>query len=277
MGGRLFFGMVLAVLMPGLAEAADCITVRQDDVTVVQEARCGDLRVMSRKRDDSRSNIEVGATWIEFALPSGPAEWRYNEWVRRNLATLNFDRPIDLAADRRSEDHFTIDTFYRSDRLISARYARRLCCGAQGKTLYGAVNVDITRWTLFSPDDLVSLGAAANACWRQFGDDRTRGEAFAEAYPLERPWTDRDFEIRQIGHVMRDMIGPVVVNPVPSKDRTRRLFVSALKDQTRWSFSEQGARIDFGELLGLAAGPFFCGLPNADLRLIAHPGAAIPP
>ena len=76
---------------------------------------------------------------------------------------------------------------------------------------------------------------------------------------------------------MRDMIGPVVVNPVPSRERTRSLFISALKDQARWSFSEQGARIDFGELLGVAAGPFFCVLPNADLRGIAHPGVAIPP
>src|SRR4051812_24331557 len=193
MGVRLIFGVILAVLMPGLAEAADCITVRQGDVTVVRDARCGDLKLMSRKRDDSRPNIDVAATWIEFAQPSSPGEWRYNEWVRGQIATLNFDKPIQLAPDRKSEDRFAIDSFYRSDRLISVRYARRMCCGGHDDTIYGSVNVDIARWTLFSPDDLVSLGAAANACWRQFGDDSQRGDAFTQVYPLERPWTDRDF------------------------------------------------------------------------------------
>src|SRR6476661_5500359 len=231
MGVRLFFAVILAVLMPGLAEAADCITVRQGDVTVVRDARCGDLKVLSRKRDDLRPNIDVAATWIEFALPSSPAEWRYNEWVRKQLATLNFDKPLNLSSELKSEDRFVIHSLYRSDRLISARYSRSVCCGGNADTFYGSLNVDITRWTLFSPDDLVSLGAAANACWRRFADDSKRGAAFAQAYPLERPWVDRDFEIRQIGHVMRDLIGPVVVDPVPSKDRTRRLFISALKDQ----------------------------------------------
>ena len=129
MGVRLFFGVILAVLMPGLAQAADCITVRQGDVAIVQEARCGDLKLMSRKRDDSRPNIDIAATWIEFTLPSSPGEWRYNEWVRRQIATLNFDRPIQLAPDHKSEDRFALDSFYRSDRLISVRYARRICCG----------------------------------------------------------------------------------------------------------------------------------------------------
>ena len=73
------------------------------------------------------------------------------------------------------------------------------------------------------------------------------------------------------------MIGPTVIDPEPSKERSRRVFAAVLKDQARWSFSEQGARIDFGELLGVAAGPFFCGLSNADLRVIAHPGAVLPP
>ena len=96
-------------------------------------------------------------------------------------------------------------------------------------------------------------------------------------WPLQRPWLDRDFEIRRIGHVMRELIGPVVVDPHPSKERTRRLFVAVLKDQARWSFGDRGATVDFGELLGYAAGPFFCKFANAELKAIAHPGAAIPP
>src|SRR5262249_50764589 len=147
---------------------------------------------------------------------------------------------------------------YRSDRLISARYSRSLCCGAQSKTLYRSINVDLTRWTLFSPDDLVSLGATANACWRQFANDKRYGEAFAAAWPLERPWVDRDFEINRIGHRMRELIGPTVVDPKPSQERTQRVFVAALKDQSRWSFSDRGASVDFGALLGAASAPFFC-------------------
>ena len=277
MGVRLFVGLLLVVLMPRLAVAADCLAVRQGDVALVAAAGCSDLRLMSRKRIDARPNVAVAATWVEFAQPSGPGEWRYNDWVHAQLATLNFDRPIALAPDLTSEDRFTLVSLYRSDRLISARAARRVCCAPQADTIYGSVNVDSARWTLFSPDELVSLGAAADACWRQFADDGQRGEAFARGWPLQRPWLDRDFEIRRIGHVMRELIGPVVVDPHPSKERTRRLFVAVLKDQARWSFGDRGATVDFGELLGYAAGPFFCKFANAELKAIARPGAAIPP
>ena len=90
--------------------------------------------------------------WAEFAEPDGPAEWRYNDWVRREVA----ERP---------GDKFAIKSLYRSDRLISAQFS-----------FHDSVNVDATRWTLFSPDDLVSLGAAANACWRQFAGGKKRGD-----------------------------------------------------------------------------------------------------
>jgi hypothetical protein len=213
MGLKLFVGALFAVLIPGLAEAADCVTVRPGDVTVgqgdiaiVKDAGCGDLKLMSRSRDDNRPNMDIGATWIEFAAPAGPAEWRYNDWIKRQVATINFDKPINLAPELRREDRFAINSLYRSGRLISARYAR--CCGGKGETIYQSVNVDIARWTLFSPDDFVSLGAAANACWRRFADEEKRGEAFARTWPFERPWADRDFESRRIGPAMREMIGP---------------------------------------------------------------------
>ncbi|HYD06509.1 MAG TPA: hypothetical protein VEC60_12330, partial [Reyranella sp.] len=212
MGVRFFVAALLAVLLSGVAEARDCITVRQDDVAIVKDSGCGDLRLMSRKRDDPRPNIDIGATWIEFAVPAGPGEWRYNDWVGRQVATLNLDKPIKLAPEGRSEDRVTVESLYRSDALISARYSRRMCCGV-GSTVYGSINVDLRRWTLVSPDDLVSLGAAANVCWRQFADDGRHGEAFAAAWPLERPWVDRDFEHHRIGHRMRELIGPVVIDP----------------------------------------------------------------
>jgi hypothetical protein len=277
MGARLFLAALLALLMPGLAEAADCITVRQGDIALVKQAGCGELRVLSRKRDERQANVDIAATWIEFAVPAGPAEWRYNDWIHKQVATLNFEKPIKLTPELYNEDRLAIDSLYRSPRLISARYARWVRFGPDGNTLYGSLNVDIARWTLWSPDNLVSLGHAANACWRRFADENERGEAFARDWPLERPWADRDFEIRTIGPAMRELIGPVVIDPRPSQERTRRVFVAVLQDQARWSFSDRGAVVDFGALLGYRSGLFFCDLPNAQLRAIAHPGAAIPP
>jgi hypothetical protein len=276
MKGRFLAAVLLAVLLPVAAQARDCIAERQGEVAIVEDAGCGELRLLSRQREEPPT-LEIGATWIEFVQPGGPGEWRYNDWIHKQIAGINFDKPIRSASDKRREDRFTVRSFYRSDRLISARYERHVCCGGTGgDTIYGSLNVDLERWTLLSPDDLVSLGAAANVCWQQFGDDK-KGAAFAEAYPLEHPWVDRDFEVRRVGHFMRDIIGPVVVNPVVSKERTRSLFVAVLQDQSRWSFREQGALVDFGELLGSAKGAFTCGFANADLRAIAHAGVAVPP
>jgi hypothetical protein len=239
-------GFLFIVLCPGFAHAADCIAVQQGEVAVSQDAGCGDLKLMSRP------DGAPPATWAEFAKPDGPAEWRYNDWVRREVAL----RP----------GKFAIESLYRSDRLISARYS-----------FHDSVNVDATRWTLFSPDDLVSLGAAANACWRQFADGRKRGAAFADAWPAERPWIDRDFDFSLWPEVMREIIGPEVLDPVPSTGRTLRVFVWVLRDQARWTFSDAGARVDFGDLLGQESGRFSCAFANADLKAIARPGAAVPP
>jgi hypothetical protein len=230
--------------MPGLADAADCIAVRHGEVSIVRDAGCDGLKLMSRAGDAPAAN------WIEFADPGNPAEWRYNDWIHRQAAARRTDR-------------FAIESLYRSDRLISARYS------------FGSVNVDATRWTLFSPDDLVSLGAAANACWRQFSEQR--GDGFAQAWPTERPWSDRDFEFRPVGNVMREIIGADVIDPQASTGRTRRVFIAVLRDQSRWSFSDSDAQIDFGKLLGRPSEPFYCTFVKADLQTIARPGAAIPP
>jgi hypothetical protein len=68
-----------------------------------------------------------------------------------------------------------------------------------------------------------------------------------------------------------------VVDPVVSKERTKSLFVAVLQDQSRWSFSEDGALVDFGQLLGFAEGGFACSFANDDLRAMARAGVAIPP
>jgi len=277
MWGRRVLVLLVTLLLPGLAEAADCIVARDGNVSLVDAEPCDGLKLMTRRPDVAQSTIDVVATWVEFTEPRNAGEWRYNDWVRRQVKALKFDRPLTPVSARKSEDRLGIASFYRSERLISARYARRICCGLQAAAIYTSINIDIAGWTLFSPDTLVSPGAAANVCWQHFADDPERGSRFLAAFPRARAWSDGDFEHRQIGPVMHEIIGHVVVNPTVSPDRTQRLFVEALENQSRWSFSAQGAVVDFGELLGHAAGPFFCDLPNDDLRSMARPGAAIPP
>lgn len=275
-----FFATIaaVAVLLPAAAQAGDCIDVQQEKVSLVEESGCGELRLLSRSRAEEHPRIEIGATWIEFVDPAGPGEWRYNDWIHKQVATINFDRPIRSLPDKKREDRFAIRSFYRSERLISARYGRWVCCGGNaGDTIYGSINVDLERWTLFSPDTLLHLGPAANVCWQQFGDDQKQGAAFSKAYPIERLWSDRDFEFRRVGRVMREIVGPTVVNPTISLQRTKNLFIAVLQDQARWSFTEQGALVDFGDLLGFANGPFVCRFANDDLKAIALAGVAIPP
>lgn len=269
--------LLLAVLSPAAGQAADCVTIRHGDVSLLQDARCSGLKLVSRKRDDPRSNIDIGAIWAEFESAGNAGEWRYNDWVKKQVATLNFDRPISITPDLKSEDQFSIESLYRSERLISARYSRWICCGAHGATIYSSINVDNRRWTLLALDDLIDRGAAANFCWRQFGRQKENGEDFTKAYPRERPWVENDFDSPRIGPTTRDMIGPVVVSSQPSKDRTQRIFISVIKNEGRWSFTRQGAVVDFGELLGYASGPFACLFQNEDLNASARPGASFPP
>ena len=270
----LLLGLLLALLAPEAAMAEDCVVSRQGEVSLAAVPACAGLEVKSRKREDARANVDVTAAWVEFTEPQNAGEWRYNDWIRRQVALLNFDRPIKASGDQQSQDRLGLASLYRSPQLISARFARWVCCGVHGDTLYGSVNVDIRRWTLLSPDRLVRLGMAANFCWRQFADGR---EGFAQAYPTARQWRDDEFDDRTVGPLVRDMIGPVMINPNPSTERTQRVFVAALKDQSRWSFSEQGALIDFGGLLGLAEPQLFCAMQNDDLRRMAVPGASFPP
>jgi hypothetical protein len=50
-----------------------------------------------------------------------------------------------------------------------------------------------------------------------------------------------------------------------------------MRDQARWTFSDTGAEIDFGDLLGKKAERFSCSLANVDLKAIAKAGVAVPP
>jgi len=275
MGVRVLLGVVLALSTPALAHAADCITVHHDKVAIAAGSSCGALKLKSGTRSGLRPGDTIDATWVEYISPSGPGEWRYNDWVQKQLAHLDADRPAPAASERPRADHWAIQSLYRSERLISARYMRQACC--DGAAAFTSVNVDLGRWTLFSPDEVVSLAATAQACWRQFGDDVARGAAFAAAWPAGPAWRERDFAAHPFGRQMREIIGSLVIDRVPSAGRTRRLFVQVLQDQSRWSFTAAGATIDFGELMGRVAGAQVCTLANDKLQALAHPGVVLPP
>ena len=184
-GGPLLWALLWA-LLPGPAEAADCVTVQRETgqretIALAGDTSCGALALKSGVRGGLRPGDTIEATWVEFSAPSGPGEWRYNDWVHKQLATLNADRPVPASTTGPRADHWAIHSLYRSDRLISARYLGQACCGGESTSV--SVNVDLARWTLFSPDELVSLGATAAACWRQFGEDASHGRAFASAWP----------------------------------------------------------------------------------------------
>src|SRR3954470_9324717 len=47
MKGRFLAAVLLAVLLPVAAQASDCIAERQGDVAIIEDAGCGDLRLLS--------------------------------------------------------------------------------------------------------------------------------------------------------------------------------------------------------------------------------------
>jgi hypothetical protein len=261
--------------------AADCISGRVDydkwghEIAVLSLAAdakqiCGSLAIRVRARDDSRLSVNVFATYPEFENPQGPAERRYNEWLGNVIATMDFDRPITLSENEKIEDVLVLTSLYRSRRLISAAYYRWLCCGAHGISAGGSINLDAASGIIVSPQDLFSLPAVANQCWRQFaalrGPIDGQGELFKQDYPMDRPFSDKDFESDPVR-------GPLQ----PSVEKTVRLFHATLKRSSNWTFTEQGAAVGFGALLGYAGAAFDCSLNNATLRPMAQPGVSVPP
>jgi hypothetical protein len=269
------------------ARAVDCLAVTSDwdsrgrEVVSVSptadadaRATCGRLIARVRARDDARRNVNVSATYVEFDDPRDAAEKRYNEWIGGVVATMDFDRPITLSENEKVEDVLILESLYRSRRLISAAYSRWLCCGAHGFSAGGSINIDVASGTLVSPQDLLSLPAVADQCWRQFaalpGPLDGQGELFKHDYPMDRPFSDNDFAADPSNPPVR---GPVV----PSVEKTVHLFHSTLKRSSNWTFTDRGAAVGFGPLLGYVGADFDCVLDNAALKQMARPGVSVPP
>ena len=268
-------------------QAADCISERVDydkwghqiaALSLAEDAHarqvCGPLSIRVRASNDPRLNVNVFATYPEFEDPQIPAERRYNEWIDSVVATMDFERPVVRSENDRVEDMLIMVSLYRSARLISASYYRWLCCGTPGISAGGSINIDVASGALVPPPDLFNLAAAANHCWQQFatlpGPIDRQGSLFRQDYPMGRPFSDKDFEDDAANPPVRGSLGPSV-------ERTVRLFRATLKRSSNWTFTERGAAVGFGMLLGYAGAAFDCTLDNAALKPMAQPGVSVPP
>jgi hypothetical protein len=269
----LLFGLALTVPMEG--RAADCISTRDSydsagrqtvDVTMAADADirkfCGPLQVVVRERhNDPRPNVRISAVYLEFEGPRLASEQVYNEVIRRWVDRMTFDMPVNIGPHEKHEQVLEISSFYRSTRLISATYFQWLCCGAHGIGGSTAINVDIENNAVLVPKHLFHLGAVANFCWEQF--DRVDGEHhFRKHVSRERDFTDGDFE----GDKISDRFGGGSLG----------MFAATFAEPTWWSFTDDGAVLSFGPLLGYL-GQYSCKLMNADLRHVVRSGVQAPP
>lgn len=229
-------------------QAADCVAVRDDydkwgrnsvSLTLIP-ADCGPLKIVDRRRDDSRLKVNVYAIYPVFDPARDDAERRYNEWVGRRPGKMNFAGAIELS---RADVADTMEgTLYRSPRLLSARIGGWICCGAHGVSWADSLNIDSRTGRAVQLTDLVEVAAVADFCWKEFsqldGPTEKQGEAFARTYPRER-------------------------------------FAELLRRVT-WSVNGQGLVLDFDYLLGYVGAEFICMIRTADLPRFAKPGVAVP-
>ena len=122
------------------------------------------------------------------------------------------------------------------------------------------MNIDTERNAVLVPADMFRVGAVANFCWRQFNSLDGQG-AFARQLPLDKEFTDSDFERPRAA----------------SEPRTLRAFSETLTNPGAWAFADSKTEIWFGYLLGYAAGPLVCSLGNAELRRMTRDGVNAPP
>jgi hypothetical protein len=267
--------LALGLSAPMEGRAADCISTRDNydssgretvDVSMATDSDirkfCGPLQVIVRERvNDPRPNVRILAVYLEFDRPQLAADQVYNEIIHRWVDRIDFDVPVNIGPDQKYEQILRISSFYRSARLISATYSQWLCCGAHGIGGSTAINVDLDRNALLVPKDLFHLGAVANFCWEQFdriGDD----QYFRRSLSRERDFADGDFE----GDKVWERFGGGSLGT----------FAATLPNSERWSFTDAGAVLSFGPLLGYL-GQFSCQLKNADLRRMVRSGVQTPP
>ena len=243
-----FLVCVLSFAAVSPASAVDCVEAKEGydewgrssvDLTIVSDA-CGSLKVIDRRRDDTRLRVDIHATYPVFDPPRDAAERRYNEWVTKRPAGMNFAGPVDLSGSDVADT--MVGLLYRSTRLLSARIGGWICCGAHGYTWAASLNIDSRTGRDVQLDDLVEVQAVADFCWSAFstlsGPTEDQGKFFAQAYPRER-------------------------------------FVDLLKNPV-WSVSGKALMVELGYLLGYIGAEFDCVIGAAQLPRFVKQGIAVP-
>jgi hypothetical protein len=228
--------------------AADCVEARDDydawgrmsvSLTLISGS-CGSLKIVDRRRDDTRTQVNIYATYPIFDPVRDDAERRYNDWVNSRPAKMNFTGPVEF--DGTDVADTMVGTLYRSPRLLSAAIGGWLCCGAHGTSWADSLNIDSRTGRDVRLVDLVKLTDVADHCWAVFsqldGPMPGQGREFAQAYPPER--------------------------------------FAELMQRVVWRVKAEGLVLVFGHLLGYVGAEFDCAIRTAELPRFAKDGVAVP-
>lgn len=245
------FRLVLAavlLLLPATGHAVDCVKIENgwDDRGRLSEwvspsgKDCGPLKIIDRRRDDPSPKVNIYANYVVFDPARNAAERRYNEWIGRRAATMNFSGPVDTS------NGDVADTMngglYRSRRLLSASMGGWLCCGAHGSSWQLTLAIDPETGRDIALGELVEVDKLTDFCWQQFseltGPVQNEGKEFSIKYPRE----------------------------------VFRQYASSRS----WSVGEGGLGWFFGDLLGYVGAEFDCSVKNEDLRRFTKPGVTVP-
>lgn len=251
MAFRCLAALLLAVLGffgVSAASAADCIQAREDydawgrpSVTLtIISVGCGSLKIVDRRRDDTRTQVNVFATYPVFDPARDDAERRYNEWVGERPGKMNFADPVERAGAVVADT--LVGTLYRSPRLLSAATRGWLCCGAHGITWADSLNVDSRSGRDVRLADLVKVEAVADRCRAAFSQLEYplpgQGREFSQAYSAER--------------------------------------FAELMQRVIWSVNEKELVLSFGYLLGYVGAEFTCEIPTVEWPRFAKDGVTVP-
>jgi len=93
---RLFLVCVV-LLLPAAGRAMDCVVVHDGMPGSVSTAQppCGSLKIVDRHREELERKISLHASYAVFDPPRSVGERRYNDWVDKRAAEINFSGPAD--------------------------------------------------------------------------------------------------------------------------------------------------------------------------------------
>jgi hypothetical protein len=236
---RLLLALVL-LIAPVSSRAADCN--RSEPLSIIGNA-CGSLKIIDRRRDDPRPQVNIHATYVVFDPATSVAERCYNEWVTRQADSLNFFGPIDTPTSS-DVTHTLAGYLYRSPKLLSATVGGWICCGAHGTVWGDTLNIDPETGRDVQLSELVEIEPVTNFCWEQFAQLTSpmedQGKIFSQRYP-------------------------------------REAFVGVMQRSGGWSVGEYGLSVYFGYMLGHVGAEFACIIKTEDLARFVRPGVSVPP